>query len=119
MARECTVCAHPDREDIDRMIVSGVSNRIIATQFDIGISAVQRHKAHIPVHLAKAKQAQEVTQADTLFSDLQFLKSKALSLLSQAEESQDLRAAASLIGQARQTIEVLARSEENSTVRQR
>ncbi len=109
MARECTICAHPAREAIDQMIVSGASNRSVVAQFEhISLGAVQRHKAHIPPHLAKAKQAQVVTQADNLLSDLQYLKGKALSLLNQAEASQDLRACASLIGQARQTIETLA-----------
>jgi len=90
------------------MLVSGSSNRIISTQFGISVSAVQRHRKHIPQHLAKAKEAETVTKADNLIEDLQHLKSKALCLLEQAEKSKDLRAAASLIGQARQVIETLA-----------
>ena len=109
MAQVCTVCSHPERDAIDTAILDRRSNRSIASQFGVSIGAVQRHKDnHIPEHLSKAREAEEIAQADTLIGDLQHLKDTALSLLAQAEQIQDLRAASSLIGQARQVIETLA-----------
>lgn len=109
MAQKCTICTHPDRESVDRSILEGESNRSIAKRFGINHSAVQRHRnQHIPQHLAQAKQAEVVTQADSLVDDLLFLKSKACDLLRQAETMEDFRAASALIGQARQVIETLA-----------
>jgi len=108
MPRECTICTHKDRLEIDKALLAGVSNRTLSAQYGVSISAVQRHRQHIPGHLAKAKQAEEVTQADNLLDDLQYLKGKAISLLEQAEKESNLSAAAQLISQARQTVEVLA-----------
>jgi len=105
---KCSICCHPDRDSIDKAIIAGQSNRSVAKQYNVSDAAVQRHKAHIPSHLAKAKEAEIVTQADDLLQDLQYLKSKAISLLERAEKESNLSAAASLIGQARQTVETLA-----------
>jgi len=109
MGLKCTICNHPARSDIDRMIVSGASNRSVVAQYpDISLGAVQRHKAHIPAHLAEAKHAEMVTQADNLIGDLQGLRTQALDFLNKAKEAEDLRAAAPLIGAAVKVIETLA-----------
>ncbi len=44
MARPCSVCAHPNREAIDRALVtSSASVRALAEQYGIGRGARQRH----------------------------------------------------------------------------
>jgi hypothetical protein len=66
MPRVCTVCAHPQRPEIDRALLGDSSSyRDIAKQFSISPSAVDRHKkAHIPMALAQAKAVQ--TEADAI-----------------------------------------------------
>lgn len=109
MAMKCTVCGHPSILQINESLISGVPNRRIATQYGLSEASVRRHHDnHIPATIAKAKEAEIVTHADNLLDDLQHLKSKALSLLNQAEAELNFNAAASLIGQARQVIETLA-----------
>lgn len=109
MAMKCTICNHPEREAIDKALVSDKSIRSIAAQYNVALTSLRRHKEnHLPGHLAKAKAAEEVTQADNLLDDLQYLKGKAISLLEQAEKESNLSAAAQLIGQARQVVETLA-----------
>ncbi|HWQ65362.1 MAG TPA: hypothetical protein VN372_00670 [Methanospirillum sp.] len=108
MAQKCSVCSHKDRQRIDEAIVSGQSNRTMATQYGVSISAVQRHRAHIPAALAESKHAEEVTDADNLISDLQYLRGEAIAFLNKAKAADDLRAAAPLIGAALKTIETLA-----------
>ena len=109
MCPSCTICTHEKVDEINKAIIAGSSYRHIASQYNVSYKAVHRHKDnHLPTTLLKAHEAEVVTQADGLLGDLIGLKSKALSLLDQAEVAGDLRAASSLIGQVRQVIETLA-----------
>ena len=109
MAQVCTICAHKDKDEINQVLLTGQSKRSIAAKYNISLTSLRRHNdSHLSQALIKGKEVQEVTQADTLIGDLQFLKGKAMTLLDKAQEVDDLKAAASLIGQARQVIETLA-----------
>lgn len=92
MTRPCTVCTHPSRADIDKALLAGETCPNIAERYStisnkIGRMAVQRHKDHIPQTLAKAKEEKDASHADNLLRDARGLRSKAVSLLLQAEES--------------------------------
>lgn len=110
MPRQCSVCGHPQRQDIDKALLGGESNRRIATQYSLSEAAVRRHKAdHLPARMTKAKAAEEVSQADDLLAHSRALWSKATALLLKAEQAGDLRTALSGIGQARACLELYAR----------
>lgn len=109
MAMKCSICTHSERDAIDKAILAGQSNRSIAVQYSVSHNAVQRHKEnHLPEHLAKAQAAEQVTKADDLISDLQYLRQTAVDFLEQAKAEQDMRAAAPLISSAVKVIETLA-----------
>lgn len=61
MPRTCTVCAHPDREGIDRELVAGESSfRNIAERFSVSAAALHRHKAdHLPQALLRAQELRD------------------------------------------------------------
>jgi hypothetical protein len=56
MPRTCTVCTHPDKAEIDRLLLEGKPFRYVAAQYGTSTSALVRHKAndillvHIPTH---------------------------------------------------------------------
>jgi hypothetical protein len=108
--RPCTVCAHPEREAIDAALVAGASASEVATNRDVSIRAVQRHKAaHLPAVMVQAAAAAEVVRADDLLQQARDLQAKALSILSQAEAAGDLRTAVAANREARGCLELLAR----------
>jgi hypothetical protein len=111
MARTCSVCAHPERESIDRALVSGESCSALAARYStVGRMALQRHKdKHIPETLAMAQEAAEVADADGLLDQVKELQRRTLAILDRAEQANDLRTALSAIGQARGNLELLAR----------
>jgi hypothetical protein len=109
MPRHCTVCDHPERGEIDRLLVGGEPYRSIAKQFSLSESAVYRHKSHLSGTLIKAKEAEQVTQADNLLDQIRDLQKKALSILSKAEAAKDYRAATGAIREARGCLELLAK----------
>jgi transposase-like protein len=110
MPRRCTVCDHPESHSIDEALVSGESYRSVAKRFGLSESAVYRHKAeHLPAHLLKAKEIEEVAQADDLLEQVRSLQAHALDILERAEKTGDLRTALAAISQARGNLELLGK----------
>jgi hypothetical protein len=110
MPRRCTVCNHPEGHSIDGALVTGAPYRSVAKRFGLSESAVYRHKTdHLPKHMVKAKEAEEVAQADALLEQARHLQTHALDILGRAEEAGDLRTALAAISQARGNLELLGK----------
>src|SRR5215203_2994195 len=110
MPRRCTACDHLERHSIDESLVSGAPYRSVAKQYALSESAVYRHKTeHLPVHLLKAREVEEVAQADDLLEQVSNLQAHALGILERAEKSGDLRTALAAISQARGNLELLGK----------
>jgi len=72
MPRKCTVCQNPQREDIDKALVSCESIRDISGRFEISRAALDRHKkSHLPERLQLANQAEGERQAVNVLAELQ------------------------------------------------
>jgi hypothetical protein len=110
MPRRCTACDHLERHSIDEALVSGVPYRSVAKQFELSESAVYRHKTgHLPAHLLKAREVEEVAHADDLLEQVRNLQAHALDILDCAEKTGDLRTALAAISQARGNLELLGK----------
>ena len=110
MPRSCTVCAHHEREGIDRALVGGASNRSVASLYDVSEASVRRHKGkHLPAKLVMAQAAEEVAEADTLLDQVKNLQGRAYAILDKAEEAGELKTALSAIREARGNLELLAK----------
>jgi hypothetical protein len=110
MPRRCTVCDHPQRHGIDKALVTGAPYRSVAKRFGLSDSAVYPHKTeHLPTHLLKAREAEEVAQADDLLEQVRNLQTHALDILDRAEKAGDLRTALAAISQARGNLELLGK----------
>jgi hypothetical protein len=110
MPRRCTVCYHPERHSIDEALVSGSPYRSVAKRFGLSESAVYRHKAeHLPAHLLKAREAEELARADDLLDQVSHLQTHALDIFERAENAGDLRTALAAISQARGNLELLGK----------
>lgn len=87
MPRTCTVCVHSERTVIDEALLAGEPNRRIAAQHGVSEQAVRRHKGdHLPGHLVKAHEVEEVADADTLLSRLRGLNRETAAILKEARE---------------------------------
>jgi hypothetical protein len=109
MAQLCSICTHPNRTAIDAALLESRSYRDIAGQYNVSKSALERHRPHITPALAKAKEAREVADADSLLEQVRTLQAEASSVLDSAKESGDLQTALKAIAQARACIELLAK----------
>ncbi len=110
MPRRCSVCDHPDRHGIDETLVTGAPYRSVAKRFELSESSVYRHKTeHLPAQLLKAREVEEVAQADDLLEQVRNLQSHAIGILERAEKAGDLRIALAAISQARGNLELLGK----------
>jgi hypothetical protein len=107
--RVCTVCSHPNRAEIDQVLVAGeLPFRTIADRFGLSQTALKRHRAeHVPVKIATAKAAQEVTEAGSLLDQIVQLKKLAMHFLVKASEAGDYRTALAGVREARSCLETL------------
>ena len=104
------MCDHLERHGIDEALVTGAPYRSVAKRFGLSESAVYRHKTeHLPAHLLKAREVEEVAQADDLLEHVRNLQAHALDILERAEETGDLRTALAAISQARGNLELLGK----------
>jgi hypothetical protein len=110
MPRRCTVCDHHEGHRIDDALVRGAPYRSVAKRFELSESAVYRHKSeHLPAHLLKAREVEEVAHADDLLEQVRNLQGHALDILERAEKAGDLRTALVAISQARGNLELLGK----------
>lgn len=99
MSRICTICSHASRRRIDALLVEAVSNRRIATQFDVSESAVRRHAAsHLPkIEVRAASEEREFDHFQKLRRLERVLYSVLLTRLKDEDHGMVLRVHASLL----------------------
>ncbi len=81
MGRPCTVCAHPQRLEIDRALLDGNSFRGVAGRYGLQRSSVDRHRAHIAKSMKEADALRKETQlvrSSTLLEDVRANESRAV-----------------------------------------
>lgn len=106
---KCKVCSHKNRNEIDKLILSGTSIRDIAGQFGLTKSSVQRHKKHLQRKLVKASEVKETITANSLFGQLRDLHSEALNILEEAKSRGNLQIALNAIGRVKELLELQAK----------
>jgi hypothetical protein len=113
MARPCSVCTHPKRDEIDSALLIGESLRNIAKQFSVGSTAVFRHKDHVSKTLVKAAEAdaeiREITRGEDLLQQVRDLNQRTLRILRDAETTGDSRTALAAVREARGNAELLCK----------
>jgi len=92
MSRPCSICTHPDRLEIDRLILHGEPYRNIAKQFGLSIGTISRHKeAHIGTDLQDVRevmiQAREEALSQIKAEEVETLETVKAEIITEARES--------------------------------
>ena len=93
MGQPCSICKHPQCEEINKLVASGEPNQRLATKYGVTESAIRRHKAsgHITKKIAKAADARERLDSTKLLDMMERLLGEAVSVLRDAKISGDNR----------------------------
>lgn len=111
MGRNCTVCLHESRDEIDRALVGGTSNTSLSRQFGLTEQAVRRHAhRHIPQAAIRGEMQRRVTNLVPVAERVERLVQRLEGLADQANEARrgdellrvarELRPALELLGRA-------------------
>ena len=109
MPRTCTVCVHPQLDEINRLIIGREPLRNIAKRVSLSTAALFRHAKHIPAALARASEAATVARADGLLDQLRELTAEAQRIKQKAEKEGDYRAALAAVRELCRIVELIAR----------
>jgi len=110
MSRHCSVCNHGKRNDIDAAIITREPYRDMAARFSLSPSSVSRHAhIHLPRTLMQAQEADEVIRGDSLLEQVPSLQDRTMHILTEAEDTGDLREALQAIREIRSNMELLAK----------
>jgi hypothetical protein len=111
MGRQCTVCAHNDIEEINRLLLCSDSYRAIARQFGLSKDALARHKeSHMPELLLKSQDVKETLQADNLLDQIVYYESEARRFKGLAESQGDLELALKAVDRALKCLDLFAKA---------
>lgn len=118
MPRPCTICAHPQRAEIDAKLLSGTSYRNIVELFSkvehkISLGALSRHveNGHIEKKLVKSQEAKDIAQADDLVREIKDLKAETKDLRAEAKAGGSISTALVAIDKQAKLIELQAKME--------
>lgn len=90
MPRDCSICGHAERLQIDREIIAGLPYRDISGRFELSKSAVERHaNGHIAAAVARSSDASVVITADFLVREIRTLREVTLGILEEARNAGD------------------------------
>ncbi len=111
MGRQCTVCAHKDLEEINRLLLCSDSYRAIARQFGLSKDSLARHKeSHMPELLLKSQDVKETLQADNLLDQIVYYESEARRFKGLAESQGDLELALKAVDRALKCLDLFAKA---------
>lgn len=89
MGAVCTVCRHPQTEAISLELLQQVPMRQIADKYGLSLSAIARHKKHVPASLAKTEEAQHVAEASNVMQKIIELDRRVDEIYTQATNAND------------------------------
>lgn len=108
MARSCTICHNPARQDIDKAVVGGTPLDNIAKTFHVSRFALARHKNHVVELVALSPKVEKIAQADGIVDGILELTRHAGEILEEARKHGDHRTALSAIGTLKNLLEFRA-----------
>jgi hypothetical protein len=114
VGRKCSVCTHPDRAEIDNLLLAHGVYRAITDRFGPTRQSLKRHlDEHIPKAMAQAAEADResaaVRRGTTLADEVARLRAEASSIGAAARKQQDLRTALAAVEKQGRLIELQAK----------
>lgn len=108
----CKPCHHPNRDQIDQAIISGVDYRTLSATYGISLGSISRHKRHVRDFLASAMQARQEKNEERgspLLVRVEELVAETKEILAMAKTDKNLTAATGAVNAAARLLELCGR----------
>ena len=107
---QCTVCQHPQLQEIEKQIIEDVPHTTIANQYDLGNQAVRNHSInHLPKRLVLARKRKEMQHNESILDHLNKIVSDTRNILDDAIDQDQKGLALKAIKEARSNMELLSK----------
>lgn len=115
----CRLCEHPERLEIERLLVSGgLKRRELAERYGVGLTMLKNHQRHAAPTIAKALARREELAGTSLMVEMRIVQERAWALLNAMTADGDNRGAVLALRECREVLEsldkMLARAQEQS-----
>ncbi len=108
MNNRCTVCKHPERPEIDRQLIRGVTYKALAVQFGLSSSALRRHTKHLAGALDRQRRQEDQANLSALLERLDLINARIDRLFNSAADQRSLHVA---LGAIRESLRLLSLQE--------
>jgi hypothetical protein len=110
MARPCSVCKHPQRQDIDQAIINSESVEILSKRYSVTVSSLYRHKDnHLFKALQDSKRAQDLVRSDSIIDRIEDLIRRTEDICSRCERKGDDKTTIKAVHEISRNLELLAK----------
>jgi hypothetical protein len=109
MGMTCSICGHPERDEIELAALQGASNRAIARRFVIGRDSLARHMkaGHVPLSIIATSEQREDRDVESLYTRAEFLWARSRAILDAADRRPNVELAA--VRELRACVELLGK----------
>lgn len=102
MPQVCRVCSHPQRLEIDRLLVSGKSMSEIGRTYGVSLNSLSGHRQnHLSRQLLKAQERKEIMTAESLLSQVEGMLGTVDDVIDRADDKEWLSTVLAGIGEKR------------------
>ena len=109
LAQQCTVCGHSNAAEINAQLIDKIPLETLSKTYGLSVTALHRHKKHIPAQLVKSQEAKETASADSLMGRVAALNDKAEEIYKKALEADNYNAAVGAVRELRGLTELYAK----------
>jgi hypothetical protein len=108
MGRRCSICAHAERDEIDRALVAGIARTRLERDFGVTEQSLARHaRGHLPLTLARAAEVTEGARADDLLAQVRRLQAETLAVLEAAKADRNLAGVLAAVDRAQKGVALM------------
>lgn len=110
VSEQCSVCQHPESDNINAQLVHGATLKSLAQRFGLGVMALSRHrKNHLPMIWVHDESMDQAVSTERLLERVMALYQKAWDLMITAETESKINSAVSALREARHSLELVAK----------
>jgi hypothetical protein len=109
LAKTCSICVHPKRQQIERQLALRTSYRNIAKQFSVSTAPLSRHLPHFAERLSKIRDDEDQRVALDVVTELRTINGVALGILKNARDSDNPGLALKAIDRIHRQLELQAK----------
>jgi hypothetical protein len=117
--RKCECCRHPNRKELDALLISGGSFRVVARRFGVARDSALRHLHNcLPALVAQSQEARMLADTDSLIAEMNRVHAYVHEVLEHGRVAGDDRLILMGVDSVRRNVDTLLRITQDAPLKQ-